>query len=81
MEFKHIYANLIGQKYGTLNEKEKQVVYAMALYDDGADAMTADDVYHATDLSPDFVDQQNRDTFEYTDDTRVTYGYEDGTVC
>jgi len=71
IEFKHAYANLIGQTYGTLNAKEKQAVYAMEIYDDSGDALIACDIFNATDLSPEFVDGQNRDTFEYTDDTVI----------
>lgn len=69
--FKTKYADLIGRKYGTLNEKEKQTVYAMALYNDGADAMTADDIFSSKTLSADFVDQQNRNTFEYEDNSTI----------
>lgn len=71
IEFKHAYADLIGLKYGSLNEKQKQTVYSMEIYDDSGDALIGCDIYLATDLSPDFIDQQNRETFEYTDDTII----------
>jgi hypothetical protein len=71
IEFKHAYANLVGQKYGTLNEKEKQTVYAMEIYEDSSDALIACDIFNATDLTPDFVEQQNRETFQYTDETVI----------
>ena len=69
--FKNAYANLIGQTYGILNAKEKQTVYAMEIYDDSSDALIACDIFNTTNLTLEFINQQNRETFEYTDDTII----------
>ena len=71
IEFKKKYADRIGQKYSQLNDKEKQTVYAMEIYDDSEDALIACDIFNTTTLTPAFVDEQNRETFEYTDDTII----------
>ena len=71
IEFKTAYAKLVGLTYGSLSDKQKQAVYAMAIYNDSHDALTAFDLYADERLPADFVDQHNRNTFGYTDDTII----------
>lgn len=75
-EFKDEYAKLINMVYGELSNQQKQTVYAMESYNDGADALTACDIYASSPtsgdaLAPDFVDDQLRNTFEYDDTTTI----------
>ena len=75
-EFKDEYAKLINMAYGELSNKQKQTVYAMEIYKDGGDALTACDIYadslnEHNRLKPEFIDDQLRNTFEYTDTTII----------
>lgn len=67
IEFKIAYAELVGLSYGELDDKQKQTVYSVEIYKDSHDALIACDIYASTDLSPEFIDNQLRNTFGYTD--------------
>ncbi len=70
-DFKDAYTELIGLEYGLLGKKQKQAVYAMEIYNDSQDALTAFDIYSSTTLPANFVDEQCRETFGYSDDTVI----------
>ena len=71
IEFKDEYAKLVNMAYGELNDKQKQTVYAVEIYNDGGDALTACDIYADTTADPEFIDNQLRNTFEYNDTTII----------
>ncbi len=70
IEFKDAYAKLINMAYGELNDQQKQTVYAMEIYNDSGDVLTACDIY-AAPPSADYVDDQLRNTYEYNDATII----------
>jgi len=69
IEFKEEYNKLINKTYGELNDRQKQTVYSMEIYHDSQDALIACDIYASTDLNPEFIDNQLRNTFGYNDIT------------
>ena len=70
-----LYNMIVGKKYKVLTPDERRVLYAVELWNDGADpeAVATDliDKTKSHDLSPEWVDEQLRRTFEYNDDTEV----------
>jgi hypothetical protein len=74
IEFKDEYAKLINMMYGELNADQKRAVYAMEIYNDSGDALIACDIFADLPpdrLDPDFIDEQLRNTFGYTDATII----------
>lgn len=69
--FKIAYSDIVGLKYGELSISQKQTVYAMEIYKDSHDALTAFDIFSTTSLEACFIDTQNRETFGYTDNTII----------
>ncbi len=76
-EFKDEYAKLVHRIYLELNEEQRACVYAMEIYRDSGDALIACDIYagaregYRDHVTPEFVDDQLRNTFEYTDVTMI----------
>ena len=70
IEFKDEHAKLINMTYGELSDTQKQTLYAMEIYNDSKDALTACDIY-AAPPSPDYVEDQLRNTFGYNDTTII----------
>lgn len=76
IEFKEAYAKLVNMLYGELNDEQKRTVYAMEIYHDSQDALTACDIYAPQNpreaIPTEFIDEQLRNTFQYEDVTVVT---------
>jgi len=76
-EFKDAYQRLINLAFGELNNDQKRTVYAMEIYNDSQDALTACDLYADKDLPEDrrlpdeYIDDQLRNTFDYNDTTII----------
>jgi hypothetical protein len=61
--------SLAGKKFQELSNDEKQILYALKLYEDNANlSVIADTVLGA---HPNFVDTQLRVAFRYTDETQL----------
>ena len=74
VEFKEEYAKLVNMVYGELDDKQKQTVYSVEIYKDSGDALIACDIYADSllgTLTPEFIDEQLRNTFEYNDTTVI----------
>lgn len=65
------YEKVVGKTYGTLSIREKQTVYAMEIYEDSKDALTAFDIYSQEDLPEKFIEDQCRSTFGYKDSSII----------
>jgi len=70
-----LYAPFIGQSYASLSDDQKRILYAVLLWKDGADIeqIVPELISKAVEktLTPEWVDEQIHNTFEYTDDTLV----------
>jgi len=64
-----MYGNLKGRVYNTLSLDHKAVVYAYKLWDDGMDIKEAKELMFDQTLTETFIDDQLKNTFEYTDET------------
>lgn len=76
IEFKDEHAKLVNMTYGELSDTQKQTLYAMEIYNDSHDALIACDIYASgltsdSPLSPDYIDDQLRNTFGYNDITVI----------
>ena len=74
VEFKDEYTKLINMAYGELSDRQKQTVYAVEIYKDSGDVLIACDIYADSllgTLTPQFIDEQLRNTFEYSDTTLI----------
>lgn len=65
------YEKVIGKTYGSLSLREKQTVYAMEIYNDSQDALTAFDIWYQKDFPDGFIEDQCRSTFGYKDGTII----------
>jgi hypothetical protein len=69
--FKKEYRDILFKDYKSLTNREKQVLYAMELYKDSRDAIIANETWADTDIPFNYIDDQNRYTFDYTDNTII----------
>lgn len=66
-----MFNNLKGRVYNTLSLDHKMVIYAYELWNDGMDIEEAEKLMFDEELTEDFINNQLKDTFEYTDNTVI----------
>lgn len=69
--FRREYRDILFKDYKSLTDREKQILYAMEIYKDSHDTNTANEIWADTNIPFSFVDDQNRNTFGYTDNTII----------
>ena len=66
-----MFSNLKGRVYKTLSLDHKAVIYAYKLWNDGMDLKEAEGIMFDEELAESFIDDQLKNTFEYTDETII----------
>jgi hypothetical protein len=66
-----MFNNLKGRVYNTLSLDHKMVVYAYELWNDSMDIKEAEELMFDQTLTESFIDDQLKNTFEYSESTVI----------